>query len=74
MEMGKNNVFLSANPPTTGQVGCGAVAIAAAALFSCFYQGSLGFIKLTGVYKAHQGWYGGCPWHGQGVPRGPVWW
>lgn len=48
MEMGKNNIFLSVNPPTTGQVGCWAVAVAAA-LFSRFYQGGLGFIKRTRV-------------------------
>lgn len=63
-EMGKNNI--SVDPPATGQVGCGAVAIAAA-LFSRFYQGSLGFKKLN------QGWYKGWPWHGRGVPHGPVW-
>lgn len=65
MEMGKNNIFLSVDPPATGQVGCGAVAIAAAP-FSCFYWGGLGFIK------RNRDWYGEWPWHGQGVPHGPV--
>lgn len=47
-KMGKNNIFLSTNSPTMGQVGFGAVLIAAA-LFSHFYQGGLGFIKHTRV-------------------------
>jgi len=66
MEMGENNILLSAYPPATGEVGCGAVAIAAAP-FSCFFQSGLEFIKHSQV------WFSGWLWHGQGVPQGPVW-
>ncbi|XP_075562646.1 atypical chemokine receptor 2 [Pelecanus crispus] len=49
--MGKNNISLSVDPPATGQVGCGAVAIAAAP-FSRFYQVSLEFVKRNQGCKA----------------------
>lgn len=46
VEMGKNNIFLSVDPPTTGQVVSGAATITVA-LFSYFYQGGLEFIEHT---------------------------